>query len=216
VTGLPFADREEAGRALGRALRDRLGEQPVVVLGLPRGGVPVAAQVAEALDAPLDVFVVRKLGTPGYPELAMGAVASGGVRVLNDDLIRRLGVRERDVERVTAAELEELDRREHRYRPGRPPVDVAGSTAVLVDDGLATGATMLAAVEAVRAGGAARVVVAVPVGAPESARRVAAEADDVLCLHEPPGFGAVGSYYLDFRQTRDKEVERLLAARGPA
>lgn len=214
MTGLPFVDREEAGRALGRVLRGRFPDEQVVVLGLPRGGVPVAAQVAAALGAALDVFVVRKLGTPGYPELAMGAVASGGVRVLNDDLVRRLRVSEHDVERVTAAEREELLRREHRYRPGRPPVDVAGRTALLVDDGLATGATMLAAVEAVRAAGAERVVVAVPVGAPESCRRLAAVADDLLCLHEPAGFGAVGSYYLDFGQTSDDEVEQLLAPDG--
>jgi putative phosphoribosyl transferase len=215
-TELPFDDRAAAGRALGAALQGRFPDERVVVLGLPRGGVPVAAEVAAALRAPLDVFVVRKLGTPGHRELAMGALASGGARVLNEDLIRSLGVSDEAVERVAAAELVELRRREQLYRGDRPRVDVAGCTALLVDDGLATGASVLAAVQAVRAARPARVVVAVPVGAPEACRRLSAVADEVVCLHAPPGFGAVGTYYRDFRQTSDDEVERLLAGPGAA
>jgi putative phosphoribosyl transferase len=218
-SGLPFTDRSEAGRALGAALRDALRDRhdggaddgAVVVLGLPRGGVPVAAEVAAALDAPLDVFVVRKLGTPGHRELAMGAIASGGVRVLNDDVVRQLRIPVEDIERVTAAELGELRRRERAYRGDRPALHLAGATVLLVDDGLATGATVMAAVEAVRAAAPNRVVVAVPVGAPDACRRVSAVADDVVCLHAPERFGAVGTYYRDFGQTPDDEVERLLA-----
>jgi putative phosphoribosyl transferase len=211
---LPFADRTAAGRALARALADRRLHAPdsVVVLGLPRGGVPVAAEVARALRAPLDVFVVRKLGTPGHPELAMGAIASGGVRVLNTELLRRLGVSDDEVDQVAADELVELQRRERAYRASRPAPELTGRTVVLVDDGLATGATMRAAVTAVRAAAPQRVVVAVPVGAPESCAELAAHADDVVCLHSPPSFGAVGAYYLDFTQTSDDEVRRLLAA----
>ncbi|HWH31013.1 MAG TPA: phosphoribosyltransferase family protein [Mycobacteriales bacterium] len=206
-----FADRTDAGRALGAAVRERLAAADAVVLGLPRGGVPVAAEVAAALQAPLDVFVVRKLGTPGHRELAMGAIASGGVRVMNDAVVRRLGVPPDAVERVAAEEQAELERREREYRGDRQPADVGGRTAVLVDDGLATGATVLAAVEAVRALGPERVVVAAPVGAPEACRRVAERADDVVCLLAPDGFGAVGAFYVDFAQTSDDEVRRLLA-----
>jgi putative phosphoribosyl transferase len=208
---LPFRDRAEAGAALAAALRDRFADDRLVVLGLPRGGVPVAAPVAEALHAPLDVFVVRKLGTPGQPELAMGAIASGGVRVLNTALVDRLGIDDDALERVTREESAELRRRERQYRGDRPPVDLAGRTVVLVDDGLATGASVRAAVEAVRAAAPHRIVVAVPVGAPESCARVAEVADDVVCLHSPASFGAVGTYYLDFGQTSDDEVQRLLA-----
>jgi putative phosphoribosyl transferase len=208
---LPFRDRAEAGAALAAALRDRFADDRLVVLGLPRGGVPVAAPVAEALRAPLDVFVVRKLGTPGQAELAMGAIASGGVRVLNTALVDRLGIDDDALERVTREESAELRRRERQYRGDRPPVDLAGRTVVLVDDGLATGASVRAAVEAVRAAAPHRIVVAVPVGAPESCARVAEVADDVVCLHSPASFGAVGTYYLDFGQTSDDEVQRLLA-----
>jgi putative phosphoribosyl transferase len=207
---LRFRDRTEAGRALGAALRGREPPGTVVVLGLPRGGVPVAAEVARALHAPLDVFVVRKLGTPGHRELAMGAIASGGVRVLNDDVVRHQGVSARTVDAVAARELIELQRREQAYRGGRPPTELTGRTALLVDDGLATGATMRAAAQAVRAAGAARVVVAVPVGAADSLQAV--PADDVVCLHIPQSFGAVGAYYRDFTQTTDEEVRRLLRA----
>lgn len=206
-----FRDRTDAGRALADAVRGRAAGDGVVVLGLPRGGVPVAAEVARALGAPLDVFVVRKLGTPGHRELAMGAIASGGIRVMNDDLVRRLGVPPDAVQAVVDEETAELHRREAAYRSGRPPLELPARTAVLVDDGLATGATMLAAVEAVRAAEAGRVVVAVPVGSPEACDRLRAQADDLICLHEPVDFGAVGTYYSDFAQTSDDEVRRLLA-----
>jgi putative phosphoribosyl transferase len=209
---LPFRDRAEAGAALGSTLRDRLGTRGVVVLGLPRGGVPVAAQVAEALEAPLDVFVVRKLGAPGHPELAVGAIAAGGVRVLNSAVVSHLQVDDDALDRVTRQELAELQRRETLYRGDRPAVALAGRTAVVVDDGLATGATMLAAVAALRAAAPDRVVVAVPVGAPDACRRVAGVADDVVCLHAPRRFGAVGAFYRDFRQTSDAEVQRLLSS----
>lgn len=207
---LPFGDRSAAGRALGAAVRDRVPAVDVV-LGLPRGGVVVAAEVAAALGVPLDVVVVRKLGAPADPELALGAVASGGVRVVNEALVRRLAVPAETLERVVAAALAELRRGERTYRGGRPPAALAGRTAVVVDDGLATGATVLAAVWAVRAGGARRVVAAAPVGAPEACARVAAVADELICLHAPPDFVAVGHHYLDFAQTSDEQVQQLLA-----
>ncbi len=185
------------------------------MLGLARGGVPVAAGVAAALPAPLDVLVVRKVGAPGQPELAVGAVAGGGVRVLNEDLVRRLRIPEPLLERLVAEELVELRRRELAYRGDRPPAGLTGRTVVLVDDGLATGASMLAAVQAARAERPARVVVAVPVGAPESCARMAEVADEVVCLHAPVRFQAVGAHYVDFSQTTDEEVRRLLA-RPPA
>ncbi len=215
VGQLPFLDRTEAGRVLAAAVRDAdLGEHPVV-LGLPRGGVPVAAPVAAALGAPLDVLVVRKLGTPASPELAMGAVASGGVRVVNTDLVRRLGLGQDDVERVAAVELAELERREQAYRGEAAPVPLAGRTAVLVDDGLATGATVRAAVQCVRAADPGRVVVAVPVGSPSACAAVEQVADALVCPHRPVDFRAVGAYYADFGQTGDEEVRRLLRdARG--
>jgi predicted phosphoribosyltransferase len=208
----PFADRAAAGAALAAALRDRVGDGRVVVLALPRGGVPVAAPVAEALGAELDVFPVRKLGVPGQPELAMGAIAPGGVRVLNASVLEATGVDDDAVERVARDEGEELRRRELAYRGDRPPADLRGATVVLVDDGLATGATVRAAVQAVRAWEPARVVVAVPVGAPGSCAAVANVADDVVCLHSPERFTAVGVHYDDFRQTTDEQVRALLAA----
>ena len=211
-----FADRSDAGRRLAAALTGRWPGQQPVVLALPRGGVPVAAEVAAALGAPLDVFVVRKLGVPWQRELAMGAIATGGVRVLNDTVVRHLAITPDQVDRVARDELVELERREREYRGGRPPPDLTGRTVVLVDDGLATGATMRAAAQAVRAAGPARVVVAVPVGAPESCRAVGTVADDVVCLEQPASFGAVGAWYVDFDQTTDDEVRRLLAAGGPA
>jgi predicted phosphoribosyltransferase len=183
----------------------------VIVLGLPRGGVPVAARVAAALGAPLDVFVVRKLGVPGREELAMGAIATGGVRVLNDDVLGRLHIPEAVVEEVAAAEARELARREARYRAGRPPPDLAGRVVVLVDDGLATGSSMRAAVAAARALGPARIVVAVPTAPRSTCEGLAAEADEVICHSMPRPFRAVGHSYRSFPQTTDEEVAALLA-----
>lgn len=204
-----FRDRAQAGRALAGRLR-RLAGPGCLVLGLPRGGVPVAAEVAAALGAPLDVLAVRKLGVPGSPEYAMGAIASGGARVLHEDTLERLGIRREDVAAVEARERRELDRRERAFRGGRPPPDARGKTVVLVDDGLATGATMTAAVRAARAAGAARVVVAVPVGDPEACAGLRLEADEVVCLERPEPFYAVGAAYEDFAQTSDEEVRALL------
>jgi predicted phosphoribosyltransferase len=208
-----FFDRVEAGRSLAAALRHYRtaeGRPPVVVVALPRGGVPVAYEVARALDAPLDVCVVRKLGVPGQEELAMGAVATGGVATLNRDVLRRLRIPPDVIDRVAAAERRELARRERLYRADRPPVDVAGQTVLLVDDGLATGATMRAAIAAVRHRGAAAVVVAVPVGAPDTCRVIADEVDDLVCLLRPEPFGAIGMWYRDFAQVPDDEVGRML------
>src|SRR6266542_2550345 len=204
-----FRNRAEAGRRLAGALRHLAGRTDVLVLGLPRGGVPVAYEVATALGAPLDVFVVRKLGVPGQPELAFGAIASGGVRVLSEEIGRRLDPR--IVEVVTGREQEELTRREHAYRGDRPPLAVAGKTVVLVDDGLATGASMRAAVMALRAGGPARIVVAVPTAAPETCDEFRHEVDEVICADTPAYFIAVGERYDDLRDTGDEEVRALLA-----
>jgi predicted phosphoribosyltransferase len=187
------------------------GRPGLVILGLPRGGVPVAAEVARALEAPLDVFVVRKLGVPGREELAMGAVASGGVRVLNEVVVDRLHIGDDAIAVVTAREEQELARREQAYRGDRPPLDLAGATAVLVDDGLATGSTMRAAVAAVRGKGAGWVTVAVPCGARGTVKGLRREADDVVCAVRPEPFIAVGQCYADFSQTTDEEVRRLVA-----
>ena len=180
------------------------------MLGLPRGGVPVAAEVARALGAPLDVFVVRKLGAPSQPELALGAIASGGTIVLNDDIVRHLGVDPARLAPIVAAQRAEVEARDRLYRGDRPPLQLTGGTAVLVDDGLATGATMRAAVAAVRQLAAASVVVAVPVAAPEAVALLRAEADRVAVLSMPTDFVAVGLWYRDFRQVTDDEVRRLL------
>jgi len=205
-----FENRVEAGRALAQALA-RPGRAPgAIVLGLPRGGVPVAYEVAQALGLPLDVLVVRKLGLPWQPELAMGAIASGGALVLNEDVLRHAGGREQALEQVRRRELAELERRERAFRGTRPPLDVAGRTAIIVDDGLATGATMEAAVRALKALRAERVVVAVPVASIEARDRVAAIADEVVCLEAPTYFSAVGQWYRDFDQTSDEEVCELL------
>jgi putative phosphoribosyl transferase len=211
---LPFADRTEAGRHLGERLAAELGPldpDDGVVLGLPRGGVIVAAEVADRLGLPLDVLVVRKLGLPWRPELAMGAIAGGGVVVRNEMVISRSGVRPADVAAVVEAEHAELDRRERAYRGGRPPLSPAGRLAVVVDDGLATGATARAALRAVRAAGASQVVLAVPV-APRDAD-VGGDADDLVALARPRPFGAVGQHYRDFAATTDEEVRAALTRR---
>jgi putative phosphoribosyl transferase len=205
-----FRDRAEAGGALAERLRDYRGRDDLVVLGLPRGGVPVAFELAQSLRAPLDVFVVRKLGAPGQEELALGAIASGGVRVINDVVVRELGLDEPDLERATAVAERELRRREQLYRNGRPPVDVAGRTAILVDDGLATGASMRAAARALRPRNPERVVVAVPVAARQTCKELASEVDEIVCLETPTPFLAVGSWYDEFGQTSDEEVRELL------
>jgi predicted phosphoribosyltransferase len=205
-----FSDRREAGRVLASHLQRYAGRPDVVVLALPRGGVPVAFEVAQALGAPLDVFVVRKLGVPGHEEVALGAIASGGVRVVSDDLLRRLGISKETLEGLVAREEAELHRRETTYRGSRPRVPIAGRTVILVDDGLATGASMKAAVAALRREGPARIVVAVPVAAAEACDEFRQDVEDVVCAATPEPFMAVGAWYEDFSQTSDTEVRRLL------
>jgi len=205
-----FADRRDAGRRLAAALAAYAGRPDVVVLGLPRGGVPVAHEVARALGVPFDVFVVRKVGVPGHEELAMGAIASGGVRVENPELMRQLGVEAAAFDRVAEREARELERREVLYRQGTPFPDLRGRTVLLVDDGLATGATMRAAVQALRLHGPARIVVAVPTAATETCDRFAREVDDIVCATTPEPFYAVGLWYADFTATSDEEVVALL------
>lgn len=207
-----FRDRVEAGEELGRRLADRYaGRDAVVVLGLPRGGVVVARGVADVLDAPLDALVVRKLGLPGQDELAIGAIASGGVLVLNDALLAQTGLGRDRVDAVVARELSELGRREERYRGGRPAPDVADRVAIVVDDGLATGSTMLAAVSALRSQRPDRIVVAVPTAPPQTCQALEEVADEVICLRRPDPFYAVGLSYDDFSEVTDDEVRRLLA-----
>ena len=205
-----FRDRAHAGRVLARALLAYAGRDDVVVLALPRGGVPVAAELARALGAQLDVFVVRKLGLPGHEELAMGAVAPGGVRVLDDRLVRGLGIPDEVLQETVEKELRELERREAAYRAGRPSLDMEGKTVILVDDGLATGATMRAAALALRKVKPARVVVAVPVASAETCDEFRADVDEIVCALTPSPFHAVGLWYDDFSQTSDEEVRELL------
>jgi putative phosphoribosyl transferase len=207
-----FRNRRDAGRVLAKTLHRYAGREGLLVLALPRGGVPVGYEVAEALGAPLDVFLVRKLGFPGYPEVAMGAIASGGVRVLDLPLIRRTGVPAEEVERVTRDEERELERRERSYRNGRSALDVAGRIVLLVDDGLATGASMKAAIEALGKLGPRRVVVAVPVAPDTTCRELRTLADEVVCVATPEPFHAVGQFYEDFDQTSGEEVRTLLEA----
>jgi predicted phosphoribosyltransferase len=205
-----FADRASAGRELAEALAPYADRDDVVVLGLPRGGVPVAAEVAGALRAPLDVFVVRKLGVPGHEELAFGAIASGGVVVINDEVVDAAGLELAAIDDVIACETAELERRERIYRTEAEPLAVAGRVAIVVDDGLATGATMRAAAEALRDCGAARIVAAVPVGTTATAAELRRVADEVVCLRTPDPFLAVGRWYRDFSPTSDREVTGLL------
>lgn len=207
---MTFQDRKEAGQALASALREYAHRDDVVVLGLPRGGVPVAFEVAQELGGTLDVFVVRKLGTPGQEELAFGAIASGGIRVINRDIVDALGIPEHVIDAITRREESELERREQQFRYERPPLDVRGKTVILIDDGLATGSTMRAAVAAVRAQTPARIVVAVPVAAASTCNRLRPEVDEMVCLCAPKEFYAVGEWYRDFRQTTDDEVRDLL------
>jgi putative phosphoribosyl transferase len=206
-----FSDRREAGRVLAKHLQKYARRPDVIVLALPRGGVPVGYEVATALRVALDVFVVRKLGVPGYGELAMGAIASGGVRVLNEDVVAHLPNAEEMLAAVTAEETRELERREAEYRGSRPPPDLRGKTVILVDDGLATGATMRAAATALKQRGVAACVVAVPVASPETCAELRHEVDEVVCAATPEPFYGVGQFYENFSQTSDEEVRDLLA-----
>ncbi|HLJ92970.1 MAG TPA: phosphoribosyltransferase [Gemmataceae bacterium] len=206
-----FRDRADAGRALAQRLMAYAGNPSVLVLALPRGGVPVAYEVATALHAPLDVFIVRKLGVPGQPELAMGAIATGSVRVLNQEVIRILGITEDVLEAVTAEEHRELARREQLYRGANPAPDLRHRIVILVDDGLATGSTMRAAVAAVRQQQPARIIVAVPVAAPSTCEEFEGEVDEIVCAYTPEPFHAVGLWYDTFSQTSDEEIRQLLA-----
>lgn len=205
-----FRDRADAGRQLGAALAGRAGTPGLIVLGLPRGGVPVAHEVALRLGTPLEAFLVRKLGVPGHEELALGAIASGGFRVLNNEVVAACGLSSDDVEAVAARELETLERQEKLYRGSRRPLELAGAPVVLIDDGLATGASMRVAVRALRRARVARITVGVPVAPRESLAALAAEADETVCLHTPDPFRAVGLWYQDFSPVSDEEVRALL------
>ena len=205
-----FPNRVEAGLQLAQKLEKYAGRDNVIVLGLPRGGVPVAHEVAKYLRVPLDVFIVRKLGVPGFEELAAGAIASGGVRVLNEDVMRAIPHADQTIEAVAARETAELKRREQIYRQGSPAPVLRDRIVILVDDGLATGATMRAAVKALRQQGAAKIVVAVPVGPSETCREIEEQADETICLRTPAFFQAVGQYYEDFSQTTDEDVRKFM------
>lgn len=207
----PFDNRYHAGRVIAEKLNAYRDHPEALVLALPRGGVPVAVEVADALRVPLDILIVRKLGVPGQPELAFGAVAMGGVRVLNQDLLRRLNISDEEVEAITASELQEMERREHIYRDERPQPQVENRIVILIDDGLATGATMMAAVRALRTLHPARIVVAVPAASPETCRQLQREVDEVICAITPARFYSVGSWYRDFAQVTDMDVQKLLS-----
>ena len=206
-----FFDRTEAGQFLAESLSSYANRGDVIILALPRGGVPVAAEVAKKLNAPLDVFVVRKLGLPDHPELAMGAIASGGVRVFNGDVVNALRIPDEVIDAVSAEELTELKRREKSYRDDLPPPEVEGKTVILVDDGIATGSTMLAAISALRQLNAGRIVVGAPVVAASTYYEIRRAADDIAAVMVPENFYAVGQWYADFSQTTDEEVRDLLA-----
>ncbi len=206
-----FQNRSEAGKYLATRLTNFVNRDDVLVLALPRGGVPVAYEVAKALHAPLDIYLVRKLGVPGQEELAMGAIATGGVRVLNEDVIKYLSIPKSVIDSVAEIELRELERRERAYRGNRPEPDVRGKTVILVDDGLATGSTMRAAAEALRQQQPARIVVAVPVSAPQTCDEYRMGVDEIVCAVTPEPFYGVGQWYVDFSQTTDEEVRQLLA-----
>jgi len=209
-TPRPFRNRQAAGRVLAGRLQHLAGDSRLLVLALPRGGVPVGFEIALALGAPLDVFIVRKLGVPGHEELALGAIASGPVVVLNDDVVRALRITRDTIDAIATQETREMERREHAYRGGRPPVNPAGRVVILVDDGLATGATMRAAVRALRDKGAARLIIAVPTAAPQTCDEFRTEVDEIVCAITPDPFEAVGLWYEDFSQTTDAEVQDLL------
>jgi predicted phosphoribosyltransferase len=209
-----FRNREDAGRRLAGLLRHHAGDPRVLVLALPRGGVPVAREIAESLGAPLDVFVVRKLGVPGHEELALGAIASGRVLVLNEDVVQALRITRDVIDAVAAQEAREVERRERAYRGDRPPVDPKGRVVIVVDDGLATGATMRAAVRALRDRGADRLIVAVPTAAPQTCDDFRMEVDEMVCAMTPEPFDAVGLWYEDFSQTTDAEVQEILRQSG--
>jgi predicted phosphoribosyltransferase len=211
-----FSDRREAGKVLAEQLQQYRDRSDVIVLALPRGGVPVAYEVATALHVPLDVFVVRKLGLPDQEELAMGAIAGEGVVVLNDDVVRAYGIDEATLRQIEARERAELDRRARTYRDGRPPVPIAGKTVIVVDDGLATGSSIVAAIHALHQLDPARIVVAVPAAPASTCRQLRREVDEVLCATTPEPFFAVGQAYWDFRQTSDEEVTELLHAAAEA
>ncbi len=204
-----FRNRTEAGRVLAGMLQGYAGRPDLLVLGLPRGGIPVAFEIATSLDCPMDLFTVRKLGVPGREELAMGAIASGGIRVLNQDVLRGLVISDREIDMAAQREMQELERRESAYRGGRAPAAIASHCVILVDDGLATGSSMLAAVRAVRSQDPSRVIVAVPVAPPDICELMTQEADDVICAETPARFEAVGLWYQDFSQTSDDEVREL-------
>lgn len=210
-TGVVFTDRTDAGRQLAAQLRQYADRKDVVVLALPRGGLPVGFEVAQALHAPLDVMIVRKLGTPGQPELAMGAIASGGVRVINQAVMSGLQISAEELDRVAAKEQAEVERRERLYRAGRAALEIQGRTVILVDDGIATGSTMRAAIQAIRAQNPARLVVAAPTAAGSTAARIRTEVDELVCLTTPEPFFAIGYFYREFPQLTDEDVREVLA-----
>jgi len=207
---LPFRDRPQAGQLLSKKLAGYANREDVIVLALPRGGVPVAREIARSLRTPLDVFLVRKLGVPGQEELAMGAIASGGVRILNQDIVQAMAIPTHVIDSVTATEVQELARRERLYRGDRPAPDVTGHAVILVDDGLATGATMRAAVAALRRMKPRRIVIAVPIAAVPTRQEFAREVDEIVCLHTPEPFFSVGFWYDDFSQTTDEDIREML------